>query len=188
MKSLKSLTIALVIAGFGLAQAGCIGPFNLTKKLYNWNNNLGDKYVNAVIFFSFATYLPIYGLTLAGDAVIFNTIEFWTGNNPIAMAEGESNTEYVTSNDKTFKVVTSKNAINVTEVGDSEESIAYTMLFNQENRTWSYESENHSFDFIQIDETTDGKISYNILNPDGDIVNTLDDEADLRTATLSMMK
>lgn len=188
MKTLKSLTVALIIAGFGLVQTGCIGPFNLTKKLYNWNNNLGDKYVNAIIFFSFSTYLPIYGLTLAGDAIIFNTIEFWTGNNPIAMAEGESNTEYITSNDKTFKVVTSKNSIDVTPVGESAESTAYSMKFNEANKTWRYMSENQSFDFIRITENESGEIAYHILNPEGDVVNTLDEEADLHTASLSMMK
>lgn len=27
--------------------------------------------------------LPVYPLCLAGDIVIFNSIEFWGGNNPI---------------------------------------------------------------------------------------------------------
>ena len=28
-------------------------------------------------------WLPIYGLAVAGDAIVFNSMEFWTGNNPV---------------------------------------------------------------------------------------------------------
>ena len=31
--------------------------------------------------------IPVYGLATLGDALIFNTIEFWSGSNPVAVRE-----------------------------------------------------------------------------------------------------
>ena len=72
--------VALVVAS--LLASGCYGPFNLTRQLHHWNEQAGDKYVNELIFLAF-TILPVYGVTVVGDAVLFNSIEFWTGRNPV---------------------------------------------------------------------------------------------------------
>ena len=76
--------IAMVMAGLMLS--GCYGPFYLTRKIYNWNGQVGDKWVNEIVFLV-CTWLPVYGLASAADAIIFNSIEFWTGKNPLTMAD-----------------------------------------------------------------------------------------------------
>lgn len=82
---LKPLAVG-VIAGSVLL-AGCMGNFALTKKLYGWNKHAaGDRWVNEFIFAGFTVILPVYSLTLLGDGIIFNSIQWWTGKNPIAAA------------------------------------------------------------------------------------------------------
>jgi len=76
--------IALVlVAAVGALSAGCFGKFQLTRNLYDINKSIDDKYVRSA-----ATWIFIipYALTGILDFVIFNVIEFWTGENPVASA------------------------------------------------------------------------------------------------------
>ena len=67
---------------------GCIGGFNLTTNVHDWNSNLGSKWVNEIVFLAFVI-VPVYGITLLGDGIIFNSIEFWGGENPISKGGGD---------------------------------------------------------------------------------------------------
>ena len=76
--------IALVlVAAVGALSAGCFGKFQLTKKLYDINQSIDEKYVRSA-----ATWIFIipYALTGILDFVLFNVIEFWTGENPVVSA------------------------------------------------------------------------------------------------------
>lgn len=76
--------IALVlVAAVGALSAGCFGKFQLTRKLYDINKSIDEKYVRSA-----ATWLFVipYAATGLLDFVIFNVIEFWTGENPVASA------------------------------------------------------------------------------------------------------
>ena len=70
------------LLALALFVSGCYGPFNLTRRLYQWNGQVGTKWEREFVFILLA-WLPVYGLTVLGDAVVFNSIEFWTGNNPV---------------------------------------------------------------------------------------------------------
>ncbi|MBI4598216.1 MAG: DUF3332 family protein [Candidatus Omnitrophica bacterium] len=72
-----------------LLMGGCYGPFNLTRTLYHWNGNLQDKWVREFAFIVMV-WAPVYGLATLGDAVIFNSIEFWGGKNPVEPPKGAS--------------------------------------------------------------------------------------------------
>lgn len=75
----KMLPLVLVLT---VGLAGCYGPFNLTKKLYKWNGDVGSKWANEGVFLG-CVILPVYFFATLGDAIIFNSIEFWGGKNPI---------------------------------------------------------------------------------------------------------
>lgn len=65
--------------------SGCFGSFNLTRKLYGWNKDVSkDKFVRELVFLGL-NIVPIYGVAGAIDAIVANTVEFWTGENPISM-------------------------------------------------------------------------------------------------------
>ncbi len=78
MKKIISCTMvgALILA------AGCTGPFALTKKLHTWQTSFEGKWVDEVAFLG-CVILPAYSLSALADAVVFNSVEFWTGDNPM---------------------------------------------------------------------------------------------------------
>ena len=77
----KTLHIAVALA-VTLTLSNCYGPFNLTRKLHRWNGQVGENWVNEFVFLGLVI-LPAYALASLADAIIFNSIEFWTGKNPI---------------------------------------------------------------------------------------------------------
>ena len=80
--------IAGVLAG-GMLLSGCYGPFELTRRVHRWNGQVSDnKWIVEVVFLALS-WLPVYGIATAADAVIFNSVEFWTGNNPLRGANAE---------------------------------------------------------------------------------------------------
>ena len=83
---LKPLGVALTVTSL-LFTSGCIGSFSITHKIYRWNQHAsGERWVNEIIFFVGAVILPVYGLSLLADGVIFNSIQWWSGKNPVADA------------------------------------------------------------------------------------------------------
>jgi hypothetical protein len=74
---------------FAVLASGCTGSFNLTRKVYNFHRSQSDKWTDELLFLV-VSLTPIYGLATFGDAIIFNSIEFWTGDNPIDMSANPS--------------------------------------------------------------------------------------------------
>ena len=66
-----------------MVSSGCYGPFNLTRRLYQWNGQIGATKWEREFMFILLAWAPVYGLAVAGDAIVFNSMEFWTGNNPV---------------------------------------------------------------------------------------------------------
>ncbi len=79
---LLSLLAACIFAG---TTTGCWGSFKLTKKAYDFNNSLGNKWISWIVFILVGHVAT--GVTLFADALIFNTMEFWTGSNPLALGD-----------------------------------------------------------------------------------------------------
>ena len=78
----RSHTMLAGLLAAAVLASGCYGPFNLTRRLYQWNGQVGDKWEKELVFLLLVA-LPVYQLTTFGDAVVFNSMEFWTGNNPV---------------------------------------------------------------------------------------------------------
>ena len=78
----RALRTGVVLVALGLLTSGCFGPFNLTRRLYRWNEQVQGKWEQEFMFILLA-WVPVYGLAVLGDAVVFNSMEFWTGNNPV---------------------------------------------------------------------------------------------------------
>lgn len=64
---------------------GCYGGFPLTKAIYRFNGEVGEKLVQTLVFWVFII-LPVYSIAMLGDAIIFNLVEFWTGTKLIVSA------------------------------------------------------------------------------------------------------
>ena len=84
--------IALVFMLVAIVGAGCTGTFKLTRQVYDFQTKPADKWVDEVLFLAFVI-VPVYGVATLADAVIFNSIEFWTGQNPLTTGtQGSNNT------------------------------------------------------------------------------------------------
>lgn len=120
MRSLRRALAVLVLTAFTTAGTGCFGSFRLVNKIYDVNKGMGNKFVQELVFLVFVI-LPVYELASLGDAIIFNTIEFWTGSNPLSMKEGETQERVVQADGKTVKMTFAEQGrsltIEVTEPG-----------------------------------------------------------------------
>jgi hypothetical protein len=83
----KMKKMALKIVGLTIlasALTGCVGSNAVTGKVMKFNVEVVDnRYARAGVNFLLA---PVYGITTAADYVVFNSLEFWTGKNPISGA------------------------------------------------------------------------------------------------------
>lgn len=81
---MKRVIAAILIgAVLVLSFTACFGKFQATRTVYGWNDSLGNKWVKTLVFWAFSI-IPVYMVVGLVDAIIFNLIEFWTGQNPIA--------------------------------------------------------------------------------------------------------
>jgi hypothetical protein len=81
---LRGAVLPLVIGGFlPLATAGCIGRFELTRKVYQFNREVDSNKWIQWLAFLVLNVVPVYGFAVLIDAVFANSVEFWTGDNPV---------------------------------------------------------------------------------------------------------
>lgn len=68
-----------LIAALAVSQPACYGSYGAFNKVHAWNGQAtGNKVANSAIHLGL-WILPVYELALLGDFVIFNNIEFLTG-------------------------------------------------------------------------------------------------------------
>jgi hypothetical protein len=94
-RSTKPLFL-LVLGSFLGSSLGCYGQFALTRKLYTWNGQAtGSKVGNSALMWGLMI-IPVYPVAAAADFLIFNTIEFYGGSNPMAkeLADGSVKLEH----------------------------------------------------------------------------------------------
>lgn len=77
--SIRSKAIATALLGL-LLFTGCLGPSHATGRLYQHNQSYENRWARSGIFILF---LPAYFVTSWADKLVFNSWQWWTGNNPI---------------------------------------------------------------------------------------------------------
>lgn len=160
MKKHFKLTALLLTATIVLSS--CIGSFRLTNNIKDWNEGLGNKFVNELVFIALHI-VPVYEIAMFVDGIVLNSIEFWTGNNLVA-EPGE--TKIVkNSQGQDVQVTALENGYTISN-GDT----AVNLLFDAENQVWSAEYNNQVTDLVKLNGDNTAQ-----LYVDGDIVNvTLD--------------
>lgn len=81
-KNILRVGIVLTICA-SLGLSSCIGSFSLSNRLLAWNKTIGNKFVNELVFIAFWV-LPVYEVSWLADFFVINSIEFWSGDNPMA--------------------------------------------------------------------------------------------------------
>ncbi|ACJ30979.1 Conserved hypothetical protein [Shewanella piezotolerans WP3] len=79
---MKKKISALVLSGLLTSQlTGCMGQMGLSAMVTKGNLSAVDnRYGRAGLF---ALMSPVYGIAATADLFIVNSIEFWTGTNPV---------------------------------------------------------------------------------------------------------
>ena len=162
----NTITVGLILAAaVSLPLQSCIGSFALTKKVLTWNNQVSSKFVNELVFFAF-WILPVYEVTSVADLLVLNSIEFWSGNNPVEASVKTVDTEqgkyYIASDSKGYNIKT--------PYGNE-----IRLDFEEESQTWSFvSSEGDSYPFMtMLDEkyvkmvTPDGSFRMVELSEEG---------------------
>ncbi len=76
---------ALAATLFG---SGCYGQFALTRKVYAWNGQAtNNKFANSAILWGLMI-IPVYPVAGLIDFLVINTIEVFSGSNPVALNDG----------------------------------------------------------------------------------------------------
>lgn len=90
MKLSPSRWLGVLCAGVLMMHAtGCFGSFKLTQKIWQFNKGIsGNKFVQWLVFLVFVV-VPVYEIGALVDALVVNSIEFWTGSNPVSSVQGE---------------------------------------------------------------------------------------------------
>jgi len=88
----KRIVAAIVVGSLLTVTTACYGPFNLTRNVYHWNSNIkgsgevNEKWMKEFVFFGMII-IPVYMFSALLDAFIFNSIQFWSGDNPVKASE-----------------------------------------------------------------------------------------------------
>lgn len=132
-----TLTVAVVCLLCGsLLSSSCIGSFSLSNRLLSWNRNVSNKFLNELVFFAFWV-LPVYEFCGLADVLVLNSIEFWSGNNPVAQGkkiiEGQDGQRYLVECDG--------RGYNIKGMTDGS---VVRLDFDTETRSWSYDINNGS--------------------------------------------
>ena len=88
---IKHLKVSAIVMTGCLVASSCVGSFQLTHKLAMWNTRATDtKFLNEIIFLLIS---PAYAVCGVVDALVINSMEFWSGSNPLAKNEGKTQNE-----------------------------------------------------------------------------------------------
>ncbi len=75
----KMITKACIAATAVTALSGCVGSNAVTEYVMGWNLKAVDnRYARGGLNILMS---PIYGIAIAADYIVFNSLEFWTGKN-----------------------------------------------------------------------------------------------------------
>ena len=129
----KGFKLVAVLLSATLMLSSCIGSFSLTNKIKSWNEGLGDKFVNEIVFFAMHI-IPVYPISLFIDGVVLNSIEFWTGNQVVS---NDNNSTKIVKNSKGEDVAITATAEGYTVSNGTEE---VNFIFNEADNSWSVAS------------------------------------------------
>ena len=162
-----SLKVAAVLLSGAFLCSSCIGSFSLFNTYEKWQCNMtSNKFVNGIV--GLILQPIVGGVCLFVDAVVLNTIEFWTGSNPMAV----NTIQQVKGQDgRYYAVKTLKNGYEV-KSPTGEKTL---FIHNDQNDSWSMTQNGITKEIIRFN--ADGTIQATLQN--GEKLTVSNDEAGL---------
>lgn len=150
--------VLAICASFGLSS--CIGSFAMSNRVLSWNKSIGNKIVNELVFIGL-WILPVYEVCTLADVLVLNSIEFWSGDNPMACGtkriEGTDGMNYLVKCDgKGYDII-------------CENDGTKTRLdFNSDAARWDISVGNETYELFSI--VDENHVSMPTINGDHTIV------------------
>ena len=164
MKKIAKLSVMMV--AFSIIFSSCIGSFQLTSKLKNFNDGIGSKWVNELVFVAFCI-VPVYELSALADVLVLNSIEFWSGKKALADAGETKIIKNSKGQDIEVKTLENGYALN-------DGTNTMNLVFDEKEQIWSAEYEDQVMNLIRlVDENNaqlflkNGEVMDITLNADG---------------------
>ena len=80
---MRATFIALLLACLTLFSTACIGRMAISGKVMEFNLSVSeDKWAREIVFLALYV-IPVYEFAGLADLIVVNSIEFWTGTNPV---------------------------------------------------------------------------------------------------------
>ena len=142
MKRRTILVLMVALLCSSVTFTSCIGSFRLSNKVLSWNKQVSNsKFVNEVVFFCFWV-LPVYEVTTIADVLVVNSIEFWSGDNPLAENEIEKSVhgqkgEYLVRYKRNGYRIINRNT-----------KTSVDLIYDKESKTWSAMAKNKPVEFM----------------------------------------
>lgn len=170
MKKVNVKVFACLMAG-ALMMNSCIGSFSLFNKYAEWQRTMtNSKFLNAIVGF---ILMPIVGsITLVIDWFVLNTIEFWSGDNPVAANNMPS--KVMGTDGRYYAIKTTKKGYIVT----SPEGLKTTFTHNDKDDSWSVSQNGVTRKLFRYGES--GQIE--AMMPSGRTITVTNDEAGVMQA------
>lgn len=152
MKKFAKTLLAATLCVAMFSMSSCIGSFTLTSRLKGWNDHVGNKFVNELVFLGFCI-LPVYEVCVLADALVINSIEFWSGNNPMAQSE-----KTIDGSDGKYLVKCDGKGYDIISCNDGSK---VRLDFDVPTQTWSYTAGAQSGTLFQYVDDTHIKLPVN---------------------------
>ena len=164
MKKNRLTLVAAIFLSGTILFSSCVGSFGLFNRISSWNQSIGTKFVNELVFLAL-NIVPVYGVAYLADALVINSIEFWSGTNPMANV---GDVKKVKGENGDYLVKTLENGYSITKEGEDS---AMELIYNKEANTWNVVADGVSTELLKMNN--DGTAEMNL--PNGDKMNvTLD--------------
>lgn len=155
MKKINLKMAATVMICGSFLFSSCIGSFGLHSKLVSWNQSIGTKFVNELVYLA-CNIIPVYPVCYLADALVINSIEFWSGSNPLASV---GDVKKVKGENSNYLVETLENGYSITKEG---ETTSMELVYNKELNTWNVVADGVSTELLQLNDN--GTAQLNLPN------------------------
>ena len=176
MKKNRLTLVAAIFLSGTILFSSCVGSFGLFNRISSWNQSIGTKFVNELVFLAL-NIVPVYGVAYLADALVINSIEFWSGTNPMANV---GDVKKVKGENGDYLVKTLENGYSITKEGEDS---AMELIYNKEANTWNVVADGVSTELLKMNN--DGTAEMNL--PNGEKMNVTQDAQGMMAARQATM-
>lgn len=138
---MKKIYFASILLVGSLTFSSCIGSFSLTNKVLAWNQTLDNKFVNELVFIALHI-VPVYPVAVLADGLVINSIEFWTGDNPIQAGIVKK----VQGTDGVYTVETLKDGYKI----QNEAGQQMNLVYDKKTNTWNMVAQGETTKLLKV--------------------------------------